>query len=171
MTTNTRIAAYNSSIPVFTHMLTALKTILEKAQVFEAEKNIHFTTLPNMRLAADMLPLTKQVQIACDNAKGCAARLAGVENPKWDDHEASLSDLVARVDKTMAFLATFKAEQFAGCEDKTIEIKAGPRELKFTGIQYQLYFATPNVYFHITTAYNILRHAGVSIGKRDFLGG
>jgi uncharacterized protein len=166
-----KINAYTASIPVFTHMLTALKTILEKAQAFETAKNIHFTTLPNMRLAADMLPLIKQVQIACDNAKGCAARLAGVEIPKWDDNEASLADLVARVDKTLVFLAEFKAEQFAGCEDKAIEIKAGPRELKFTGSQYQLYFATPNVYFHITTAYNILRHAGVEIGKRDFLGG
>jgi uncharacterized protein len=166
-----QINASTASIPVFNHMLTALKSILEKAQVFETAKNIHFATLPNMRLAADMLPLTKQVQIACDNAKGCAARLAGVDNPKWDDHEASLSDLLARVDKTLAFLAQFKVEQFTGCEDKTIEIKAGPRELIFTGSQYQLYFATPNIYFHITTAYNILRHAGVEIGKRDFLGG
>jgi uncharacterized protein len=97
--------------------------------------------------------------------------LAGVDNPKWDDNEASLADLVTRVDKTLAFLTGFKAEQFTGCEDKTIDIKAGPRELTFTGSQYQLYFATPNVYFHITTAYNILRHAGVEIGKRDFLGG
>lgn len=166
-----KINAYTASIPVFTHMLTALKSFLEKAQVFESEKNIHFTTLPNMRLAADMLPLSKQVQIACDNAKGCAARLAGNDNPKWEDHEASLSDLVGRVQKTIDYLATFKAEQFEGCEDKPIELKAGPRELKFTGIQYQLYFATPNIYFHITTAYNILRHAGVEIGKRDFLGG
>ncbi len=164
------ITAYSASIPVYTHMLKALKAILEKGQVFESEKNIHFTTLPNMRLAADMLPLSKQVQIACDNAKGCAARLAGVDNPKWEDNEASLSDLVARVQKTIDYLATFKAEQFAGCEDKAIEIKAGPRELKFTGAQYQLYFAMPNIYFHITTAYNILRHAGVDIGKRDFLG-
>jgi uncharacterized protein len=166
-----QVNAYTASIPVFSHMLTALKTILEKAQAFETVKNIHFTTLTNMRLAADMLPLSKQVQIACDNAKGCAARLAGVDNPKWDDNEASLADLVTRVDKTLAFLTGFKAEQFTGCEDKTIDIKAGPRELTFTGSQYQLYFATPNVYFHITTAYNILRHAGVEIGKRDFLGG
>ncbi len=165
------ITAYSASVPVFTHMLTALKTILEKAQVFETEKNIHFTTLPNMRLAADMLPLSKQVQIACDNAKGCAARLTGSENPKWDDNEASTSDLIARVQKTLDFLASFKEAQFDGCETKTIEIKAGPRELSFTGDQYQLYFATPNIYFHITTAYNILRHAGVQIGKRDFLGG
>jgi uncharacterized protein len=166
-----KINAYTASIPVFTHMLTALKAILEKAQVFESEKNIHFTTLPNMRLAADMLPLTKQVQIACDNAKGCAARLAGIDNPKWEDNEATLTDLVGRIQKTIDYLATFKAEQFEGCEDKAIEMKAGPRELKFTGMQYQLYFATPNIYFHITTAYNILRHAGVDIGKRDFLGG
>jgi uncharacterized protein len=165
-----KINAYTASIPVFTHMLTALKSILEKAQVFESAKNINFATLPNMRLAADMLPLTKQVQIACDNAKGCAARLAGIENPKWDDNEATLTDLVGRVQKTIDYLATFKADQFEGCEDKAIELKAGPRELKFTGIQYQLYFATPNIYFHITTAYNILRHAGVDIGKRDFLG-
>ncbi len=165
-----QINAYTASIPVYTHMLTALKAVLEKGQAFETAKNIHFTTLPNMRLAADMLPLTKQVQIACDNAKGCAARLAGVENPKWEDQEASLTDLVTRVQKTIDFLATFKPEQFVGCEDKTIEIKAGPRELKFTGDQYQLYFAMPNIYFHITTAYNILRHAGVELGKRDFLG-
>ncbi len=166
-----QINAYTASIPVYTHMLKALKAILEKGQVFETAKNIHFTTLPNMRLAADMLPLTKQVQIACDNAKGCVARLAGMDNPKWEDHEASLADLVARVQKTIDYLAIFKPEQFVGCEAKTIEIKAGPRELKFTGDQYQLYFAMPNIYFHITTAYNILRHAGVELGKRDFLGG
>ncbi len=165
------INAYTASIPVFTHMLGNLKRLLEKAQVFETEKNIHFATLPNMRLAPDMLPLTKQVQIACDNAKGCATRLAGLENPTWADNEASLADLVARVEKTIAFLDTFKAEQFANCEAKAIALKAGPRELAFTGEQYQLYFATPNIYFHITTAYNILRHAGVEIGKRDFLGG
>lgn len=165
------INAYTSSIPVFTHMLGNLKTLLEKAQAFEAAKNINFATLPNMRLAPDMLPLSKQVQIACDNAKGCAARLAGVDIPAWPDNEATLSDLVARVEKTVAFLATFEASQFEACEAKTITLKAGPRELTFTGEQYQLYFAAPNIYFHISTAYNILRHAGVDIGKRDFLGG
>lgn len=165
------INAYTASIPVFTHMLGNLKTLLEKAQAFESAKNIHFATLPNMRLAPDMLPLTKQVQIACDNAKGCAARLAGVEIPAFADTEATLSDLVARVEKTLVFLATFTPAQFEGCEAKAITLKAGPRELSFTGEQYQLYFAAPNIYFHITTAYNILRHAGVDIGKRDFLGG
>ena len=164
------INAYTASIPVFSHMLKALKAILEKAIAFEAAKKLAPTTLPNMRLAVDMLPLTKQVQIACDNAKGCAARLSGQDIPSWGDDEVTLLDLVARVDKTLAYLATFKAEQFAGCETKAISLKAGPRELSFTGEQYQLHFATPNIYFHITTAYNILRHAGVEIGKRDFLG-
>ena len=165
------INAYTASVPVYSHMLTALKVILEKAMAFETAKKLAPSVLPNMRLAVDMLPLTKQVQIACDNAKGCVSRLTGQDVPAWADDEVSLADLVARIDKTLDFLAGFKPEQFAGCETKAISLKAGPRELSFTGEQYQLYFAQGNIYFHITTAYNILRHAGVEIGKRDFLGG
>jgi hypothetical protein len=165
------INAYISSIPVFIHTMGALKKILEKAQVFEAEKNINFSTLPNMRLAPDMLALAKQVQIASDNAKFCAARLAGVEAPKWEDDEATLADLINRVQKTIDFLSVFTPEQLLNCEDKTIQIKAGGYDLKFTGERYQLYFAIPNLYFHVTTTYNILRHAGVPLGKHDFLGG
>ncbi len=165
------ITAYSASIPVFKHTLTSLKNILEKAQTFEAEKNINFSTLPNMRLAPDMLPLSKQVQIASDVVKGCAARLAGVDTPKWEDNEATLSDLLTRVQKTLDYLDTFTPEQFANCESKTIKLKAGPRELEFTGEHYQLYFAIPNLYFHVTVTYSILRHAGVQLGKMDFLGG
>lgn len=165
------INAYTASVPVFIHMMDALKNILEKARLFESEKNINFSTLPNMRLAPDMFPLTKQVQIASDTAKFCVARLANIDAPKWEDHEATLADLINRVEKTIDFLKCFKEEQFLNCEEKAIAIKAGGYHLNFTGERYQLYFAIPNLYFHITTAYNILRHAGVPLGKKDFLGG
>jgi uncharacterized protein len=163
------ITAYSASVPVFKHLLSVLNNILEKAQAFEAAKNINFATLPNMRLAPDMLPLSKQIQITSDIIKGGVARLAGVEPPKWDDNEATLSDLIARVQKTKDFIATFTPEQFVGCEEKEIHLKFGPKEFNFTGENYQLYFVIPNAYFHVTTAYNILRHAGVELGKRDFL--
>ena len=165
------INAYTASVPVYSHMLTSLKAILEKAVAFEIEKKLAPTVLPNLRLAVDMLPLSKQVQIASDNAKGAVARLSGQDVPAWADTETTLPELIARVDKTIAYLATFTPEQFVGCESKAITLKAGPREFNFTGEQYQLYFAQGNIYFHITTTYNILRNAGVQIGKRDFLGG
>ena len=117
-----------------------------------------------------MFPLTRQVQIATDMAKGCAARLAGVEPPKYDDSEASFSDLYARIDKTVAFLKGFTPGQIDGSEDKDIKLQMRTGVREFKGQAYLLFFVLPNFYFHVTTTYNILRHDGVEIGKRDFLG-
>ena len=126
---------------------------------------------PTYRLFPDMLPLTSQVQIACDTAKGVVARLAGVEIPVHEDTEKTLADLKARIAKAVAFIQTVKPEQVDGSEDKEIVIKRGDNtELRFTGIQFLLGRALPNFYFHVTTAYDILRHNGVELGKRDYLG-
>jgi hypothetical protein len=117
-----------------------------------------------------MLPMTKQVQIASDSAKGVIARLAGVEIPAFEDNETTLAELKARIAKTVAFLQTIKPAQIDGTEDKEIVIKRGDKETRYTGIQFLLGHAIPNFYFHVATTYNILRHNGVEIGKRDFLG-
>ena len=122
------------------------------------------------RLFPDMLPMTTQVQIACDAAKGVVARLAGVPIPAFEDDETTLADLKARIAKTIAFMQTVTPAQIDGTEDKEIVVKRGDKETRYQGMQFLLGHATPNFYFHITTAYNILRHNGVEIGKRDFLG-
>lgn len=126
--------------------------------------------LVNARLAPDMYPLARQVQIATDAVKGCVARLAGVDVPSYADDEASIAELKARIAKTLAFIQTVKPEQIDGSEDKTINIKLPSRELSFNGQMFLLHFALPNFYFHISCSYAILRHNGVKIGKMDFLG-
>jgi hypothetical protein len=126
--------------------------------------------LVNYRLHPDMLPLSRQVQIATDIAKGCAARLSGVEPVRYEDNEASLEELEARVRKTIDLLNGFSAAQIDGTEDKEIRLTIAGRELSFKGLSYLLNFVLPNVYFHITTTYAILRHCGVDLGKADFLG-
>lgn len=167
----TTISMYNASVPVFTRLLKNLNGLLDKAVVYADGKKIEHNTLLTARLAPDMFHLIKQVQIATDNAKGCVARLAGVEVPKYDDNEATFADLKARLAKTLAFLATIKPEQVNGSEDKDIVLNFGTIKLEFKGLDYLLNFATMNVYFHVTTAYGILRHNGVDIGKKDFIGG
>jgi hypothetical protein len=164
------ISMYQASVPVMQRMLVNLRAILEKAGAFAEGKKLEPGALFGARLAPDMFPLSRQVQIASDMAKGCGARLAGVEPPKFDDNEASMKDLLGRIDKTLAFLQTLKPEQIDGSEDKniTLQLRTGPREFK--GMNYLLFFALPNFYFHVTTAYDILRHNGVEIGKPDFLG-
>ena len=164
------ISMYKTSIPRFIHTLGTLNAILDKAQAYEAAKKIDASVLPSARLFPDMLPLTAQVQIACDTAKGAACRLSGVTNPVFEDNEKTLADLKARVDKTIEFLKTFKAEQIDGTEDKELIVKVGGNDTKFAGLQFLLGRSMPNFYFHVTTAYNILRHNGVEIGKRDYLG-
>jgi uncharacterized protein len=164
------ISMYAASIPVFVRMFDNLNVILEKGSAHAEARKIDPSVLINYRLAPDMYPLSRQVQIATDIAKGCAARLAGVEPPRFEDNETSFAELKARVDKTVGFLRGFTAAQIDGTEDRDISLKVGGRELAFKGLPYLLYFATPNVYFHITTAYAILRHAGVELGKMDFLG-
>lgn len=160
-----------SPVPSFTHSLTALSNILSKAQAFEAAKKIKPDVIPNLRLIADMLPFWRQICICCDHAKGASARLAGVEVPSFPDTETTLVELQDRIAKTIAFISTIPASAFDGAEAKTITIKAGPRELTFAAPQYLHGYAVPNFYFHMSTAYNILRSQGLEIGKVDFLGG
>jgi len=161
---------YQVSIPRFVNILGNLSNILDKAQAYVDAKKIDTATLTTYRLFPDMLPMTTQIQIACDAAKGVVARLAGVEIPVYEDNEKTLSDLKARIAKTVAFIQTVTPEQIDGTEDKEIVIKRGDKETRYKGMQFLLGHALPNFYFHVTTAYNILRHNGVEIGKRDYLG-
>ena len=164
------ISMYQASVPRFVNILGNLSNILDKAQAHVDAKKIDGTTLTNYRLFPDMLPMTTQVQIACDAAKGVVGRLAGVEMPVFDDKETTLAELKARVDKTIAFIQSVPAEKIDGSEDKDIVIVRRDKETSYKGMQFLLGHAIPNFYFHVTTAYNILRHNGVEIGKRDFLG-
>lgn len=157
-------------VPFFTHSLTALSNILAKAEAHAAAKNIKPEVIPQLRLVADMFPLWRQITIACDHAKGASARLAGVEVPSFADTETTLAELQDRIAKTIAFIATIPADAFDGAEARSITVKAGPRELTFPATQYYHGYAVPNFYFHMTTAYNILRGNGVPVGKTDFLG-
>ena len=164
------ISMYQASVPRFVNILGNLANILDKAQAHVDAKKLADATLTGYRLFPDMLPMSTQVQIACDTAKGVVARLAGVEIPVFDDSEKTLADLKARVVKTIAFIQSVTPEQIDGTEDKDIVTKRGEKETHYKGMQFLLGHAVPNFYFHITTAYNILRHNGVEIGKRDFLG-
>jgi hypothetical protein len=161
---------YQASAPRFINILGNLSNILDKAQAHVEAKKIDPSVLPAYRLFPDMLPMTSQVQIACDAAKGVMARLAGIENPAFEDTEKTLPDLKARVARTIAFIQSVTPAQIDGTEDKDIVIKRGEKETHYKGMQFLLGHAVPNFYFHISTAYNILRHNGVEIGKRDYLG-
>jgi uncharacterized protein len=161
---------YQVSAPRFVHTLKNLSAILDKAQAHAEAKKIDPAALLSFRLYPDMLPMTRQVQIATDTAKGAVARLAGAEVPKYEDTEQSFADLKARIAKTIDFINSFKPEQIDGSEDKEIVLKLGGKDFTFKGMQYLLGHAQPNFYFHVTTAYDILRHNGVELGKRDYLG-
>jgi hypothetical protein len=164
------ISMYDVSIPIFTLSLTNLSAILDKAASHEESKKVDPKVIPQARLIVDMLPLSAQIQIACDTAKGAAARLAGVEAPKHEDTEVTLAELKARVAKTLDFIRTIKPEQLQKAETREIVLKFPQTTLKFTGINYLTNFALPNFFFHVTTAYALLRKNGVDLGKRDFLG-
>jgi len=164
------ISMYQVSIPVMSRMLGNLRQILAKAEAHAQAKKIDASVFLNGRLAPDMLPLVKQVQIASDNAKGPAARLAGVAVPAYEDKEATFADLYERIDRTVAFLGSFKAEQIDGSEERDIALPLRDSTMHFKGQAYLLGFALPNFYFHVVTAYAILRHLGVDIGKRDYIG-
>lgn len=164
------ISMYQASAPLFERMLGNLVVILEKGAAHAAAKKFDPSVLVNARLAPDMFNLAKQVQIATDMAKGCVARLAGEEPPKYEDNETALDELIARVNKTIAFVKTFKPAQIDGSEDKQIVLQMRTGPLEFRGLPYLLHFAYPNFYFHVTTAYDLLRHNGVEVGKMDFLG-
>jgi hypothetical protein len=161
---------YQASAPRFINMLNNLSAIFDKAIAHAEARKIDPAALTTFRLYPDMLPLSRQVHIACDAAKNAVARLAGVEVPKHEDVEQTFPELKARIAKTIAFIRTIQPAQIDGTEDKDISLKIGGRDMKFTGMQYLLGFALPNFYFHVTTAYNILRHNGVEIGKMDYLG-
>ena len=164
------ISMYQTSVPRFANMLGNLSAILYKAQAHADAKKLDVTVLTGSRLFPDMFPLSRQVQIACDTAEGVMARLAGVAIPSHDDSEKTLAELQARIAGAIAFVQTMTPAQIDGTEDKAIVTKRGDKETHYTGMQFLLGHAVPNVYFHITTAYNILRHNGVEIGKRDYLG-
>ena len=161
---------YTFTVPVFIHTLNNLKAILGKGGAFAKEKGMDEAKLLDAKLADDMFPLVKQVQIATDNAKGAAARLSGKENPKYEDNENSLDELYARIDKTIAFLETFKEEDFDGAEKRKIVLPWMPEGMCYEAPVYLQQFVLANYYFHYTTAYDILRSLGVTIGKTDFIG-
>ena len=164
------ISMYQASAPRFANTLTNLSAILDKAKAHAEARKIDEQVLTSSRLYPDMFALARQVQIACDSAKGAVARLAGVEIPKHEDSEKTFDELKERIAKTLAFIATVKPAQIDGTEDKEVVLKLQGKEVPFKGMQYLLGFAWPNFYFHVTTVYNILRHNGVEIGKRDFIG-
>jgi hypothetical protein len=164
------ISMYQAAVPGFARVLGSFATILEKAVVHCEARKIEPAVLVNARLFPDMFPLFRQVQIASDAAKGGASRLAGIEPPVFEDNEATFEELITRLRKTINYLETLREEQFADAEERTITWKTRTTSRSMQGAPYLFTHVTPNVYFHITTAYNILRHNGVEIGKHDFLG-
>jgi hypothetical protein len=165
----TKLSMHAVSAPVFVRMLNNLSSILSKAEQQAKAKGYDPAVLLNARLAPDMFTLTRQVQIATDHAKGCVARLAGHQVEAIEDTETSFAELQARIKKVLAIVEGYKPEQLDGSEGREITIKIPNAELKFTGLDYVTTWAMPNFYFHVTTAYAILRHNGVELGKRDFL--
>jgi len=164
------ISMYQASAPRFANTLKNLAAILDKAQAHCDARKIDPLVLTGARLYPDMFALARQVQVACDTAKGAMARLAGVEIPKYEDSEKTFEELKARIAKTVAFIEAFKPAQIDGTDDRDLVIKLGTREMQWKGMQYLLGFALPNFYFHAATAYDILRHNGVEVVKRDFIG-
>ncbi len=164
------LTMYDATIPPLKRALTSLSHILKKGEEYADAKKVEHSVLLHARLFPDMYPLLRQVQIATDMSKGGAARLAGLEIPKYEDIETTFAELQARITKTIAFIDSVKPAQIDGSETRDITIGVRNIELKFTGQTYLLTWVNPNVYFHVTTAYNILRHNGVELGKPDFLG-
>jgi hypothetical protein len=164
------VSMFESSVPIFVKALTNLRSILAKAARHAEAKKIDEGALLQARLYPDMLPFTRQVQIASDTARGGGARLAGVEPPAYEDNEQSFAELTARVDRTLEYLNTLRAAQFEGAEARPITRPVRGQPKTFTGVNYLQQFVLPNLFFHVTIAYAILRHNGVELGKADFLG-
>jgi uncharacterized protein len=164
------ITMHSASVPVFVRLLTNLGQWLDKAEAHAASKKFDASVYLSARLAPDMLPFTRQIQIACDGAKFAVARLAGVESPKFEDNETSIAELRGRVAKVIDYLQSVPAAQIDGSEDKDIVIPRRDGSMTMKGEAYLKHFALPNFYFHMTTAYALLRHNGVELGKSDFLG-
>jgi len=164
------LTMYDASIPTFLLTLGNLQKILEKSVAYAEARKFDPNVFVSTRLFPDMLPLARQVQIASDSAKGAAARLTGTEAPKFEDTETTMAELIARVAKTIDYLQSFKPEQFAGAEERAINIKFPGVSFNFSGENFLRHWALPNFFFHVTTAYALLRHGGVEIGKADYLG-
>lgn len=165
-----KISMYQASAPRFANALRNLSAILDKAQAYAEAKKLDPAVPGGLRLIADMFPLARQVQIACDTAKGAVARLAGVDIPKHEDTEKTIPELKARIAKTIDFVESLPAAKIDGSEEREVVLKMRGQDTKLNGLQYLFGQACPNFYFHVTTAYNILRANGVEIGKRDFIG-
>jgi hypothetical protein len=165
-----QITMYDTLVPTANRMLGNLSTFLDKAEAFAAARKIDAAVLLNSRLAPDMFPLTRQVQIAADMVKGAAARLSGTEIPKFEDSETTVAELKARIAKTLAFVNSVDAAKFEGSEDRDVTLQARTGDRHFKGLNYLRDYVLPNVYFHVTTTYAILRHNGVELGKNDFIG-
>jgi uncharacterized protein len=164
------ISMYHASIPLLANSLQNLAVILEKGAAYAETKKVDQAVLLNSRLFPDMFPLVRQVQVASDIARRGVARLAGLDAPPIEDKEVTFGELVDRLQKTVAYLETFTATQIDGSEEKVITLPVGKHTMTFAGLPYLQSFVLPNVYFHVATAYNILRHSGVEVGKGDFLG-
>jgi uncharacterized protein len=164
------LSMYQASVPLFRQTLSALSGILDKAAAYAAARKIEPQVLLGARLYPDMFPFARQVQLTTDFAKGASARLAGVEIPKYEDTEASFDELKARIAKTLDFIKGLKPAQIDGSEEREITLTIAGQPMNFKGQGYLTGFALPNFYFHATTAYDILRHSGLEIGKRDFIG-
>jgi hypothetical protein len=158
------------SVAIFAKTLRNLSVILEKAEAFAAAKKFDPAVLVNMRLAPDMFPLLRQVRIACDFAKGATARLAGEEPPNWEDDESTLADLRERIARTVEFIEGFEPFRFNEADTRAITVTMRGEPVHYVGLPYLAHVVLPNFFFHATTAYDILRHAGVELGKRDFIG-
>lgn len=164
------VSIYNASVPGFVRQLTQLSEILKKAEAYAAAKSIDPSVFTNGRLAPDMFPLSRQIQIATDSAKGCAARLAGIDVPSYPDTETTFPELQERIQKTIAFVKSVDPAKFEGAESRTVTLKLRGQDTSFVGAPYLFGFVLPNFYFHVTTSYAILRHLGLDIGKADYLG-
>ncbi|MGB3339256.1 MAG: DUF1993 domain-containing protein [Devosia sp.] len=164
------ISVYGVTVPIFTRMLTNLLAIMDKAEAYSAERKFDTLVLSNMRLAPDMIPFRGQVMIATDHVKGCVSRLAGREIPSWADTEETFPELRARIQKALDLLATITPEDLDGGEEREVTLKLGGKDIVMSGQTYLVERALPNFFFHVTTAYDILRHAGVPVGKRDYIG-
>ena len=164
------LSMHSASVPIFVRMLGNLSTCLDKADAHAREKKFEPSVYLGARLAPDMLPLTQQIQIACDTVKFCVARLAGAEGPKFEDNEASLDDLKQRIARTIDYAKSVPPAQIDGSDSRSISVprRAGP--ITMTGEAYLKHFALPNFFFHVTTTYALLRHYGVPLGKMDYLG-
>ncbi len=164
------MSMYEASVPVFIRMLNNLVELLKKGEVFAEDKGFEKKLLLNSRLAVDMFPLSRQIQIADDVTRRCIERLAGDELTSVEDDEETFAEFYDRINRTVTYLKSIKPSQIDGTEDKSISLEVRGMTLNFSGIDFLRHFSMPNVYFHVTTAYDILRHNGVELGKLDFLG-